>query len=161
MGVEKEGSTSVKLKQTTQPPPPPPLPKTLVPVSFTNQEIAKFWRQKRVDEEDHLLAAIKAAARIRASKLTEDDYKRFEAWLKEDDESKDNNANANKSIRPDENNEELHVGIKDWWTKSKYAYLNQPAIQSMDKPKRRTSTYIPNFCNYKPSPMPTTSFGVF
>ncbi|KAA8532025.1 hypothetical protein F0562_006833 [Nyssa sinensis] len=40
---------------------------------------------------------------------------------------------------------ELRVGIKDWWTKSKYAYLNQPAIESMDTPKRQTTTYIPNF----------------
>lgn len=36
----------------------------------TNQEIAKYWRQKCMDEEDHLLAAIKAAARIRARNLS-------------------------------------------------------------------------------------------
>ena len=77
MEVGTEGGDP-KLKQICPPPPrPPPLPKswagrgkTTVPVSVTNQEIAKFWRQKRIEEEDHLLAAIKAAARIRAHKLT-------------------------------------------------------------------------------------------
>uniref|UniRef100_A0A5B6YXV2 Uncharacterized protein n=1 Tax=Davidia involucrata TaxID=16924 RepID=A0A5B6YXV2_DAVIN len=169
MGAETEGDCS-KLKQGTPPPPPPPpkfwvatkpVVKMTIMVSVTNQEIAKFWRQKRMEEEDHLLAAIKAAARIRARKLSEDDYKRFVESLKEDDDSKENNENANSSSKNDENNKELHVGIKDWWTKSKYAYLNQPAIESMDTPKLRASTYIPNFCNYKPPPPPTTSFGIF
>jgi len=56
------------------PPPPPPLPnffsKPKAEESVTNREIAKFWRQKRIQEEDHLLAAIKAAARLRARNLT-------------------------------------------------------------------------------------------
>lgn len=58
------------------PPPPPPLPKfrfssrPRAEESVTNKEIAKFWRQKKIVEEDHLLAAIKAAARLRARNLT-------------------------------------------------------------------------------------------
>ncbi|XP_059624646.1 uncharacterized protein LOC132267507 [Cornus florida] len=161
MGVETEGGNA-KLKQSTLPPPPPsppprfwlstkPAVKTTVKVSVTNQEIAKFWRQKRMDEEDHLLAAIKAAARIKARKLTEDEYNRFEESLEDDDDD----YNSSK------NDEKLRVGIKDWWTKSRYAYLNQPAIESMDTPKRRASTYIPNFCGYKPAAPPTTSAGIF
>ncbi|XP_057492319.1 uncharacterized protein LOC130777895 [Actinidia eriantha] len=151
-----------KLKQICPPPPrplpPPPLPKswagrgkTTVPVSVTNQEIAKFWRQKRIEEEDHLLAAIKAAARIRAHKLTEDDYRRFEESVNEDQDIKPNGGSAttNCSIT-DENIKELRLGIKDWWTKSKYAYLNQPVIDSMDTPKRGTSSYIPNYCPQPP-----------
>ena len=60
-----------------QPPPPPhPLPKfraisrPRAEESVTKREIAKFWRQKRIEEEDHLLAAIKAAARLRARNLS-------------------------------------------------------------------------------------------
>lgn len=67
---------SAKEKQAIPPPPPlpPPLPKlwfkkSAPEQSVTNQEIAKFWRKKRIVEEDHLLAAIKAAARIRARNL--------------------------------------------------------------------------------------------
>lgn len=56
------------------PPPPPPLPrfwaKKAAPESVTKREIARFWFQKRIEEEEHLLAAIKAAARIRALKLS-------------------------------------------------------------------------------------------
>ncbi|KAJ4714120.1 Big [Melia azedarach] len=52
---------------------PPPLERFWVlktaTESITKQEIANFWRQKRIDEEEHLLAAIKAAARIRACSL--------------------------------------------------------------------------------------------
>jgi len=58
-------------------PPPPPLPKFSKPKpeeSVTNREIAKFWRRKRIEEEDHLLAAIKAAARLRARTLTVINY---------------------------------------------------------------------------------------
>ncbi|KAF8377771.1 hypothetical protein HHK36_031156 [Tetracentron sinense] len=169
----------VDTKGVASPPPPPPLPPPLprswatakpatkgITHSVTKQEIAQFWRQKHIEEEDHLLAALKAAARIRARNLTvrsdllfmfsEEDYKHFEESLK-DNHSKDEGHNN----KEDDDNKELCVGIKDWWTKSKYAYLNQPAIESMDKPKR-TSTYIPNFCFWKaPPPQPTSSLGVF
>jgi hypothetical protein len=40
----------------------------------TKQEIAKFWRKKLTEEEDHFLAAIKAAARIRARNLSVRSY---------------------------------------------------------------------------------------
>lgn len=62
--------------QLTQPPPPlPPLPrfwvsKSSVPESVTKKEIAKFWKQKRIVEEEHLLGAIKSAARLRARNLS-------------------------------------------------------------------------------------------
>ncbi|CBI24449.3 unnamed protein product, partial [Vitis vinifera] len=106
-----------------------------------------------MEEEDHLLAALKAAARIRAQKLTEDEYQQYEESL-EDADNEDNSKQA-------ENDKALRVGIKDWWTKSKYAYLNQPAIGSMDTPKRRRSSYIPNVCSYKLTPPQPTYLGVF
>ena len=75
------------MKQVSPPPPPPPPPplprfrvagkspeKAMITESVTNREIAKFWRQKRMEEEDHLLAALKAAARIRAQKLAVSPY---------------------------------------------------------------------------------------
>ncbi|KAL3525222.1 hypothetical protein ACH5RR_013594 [Cinchona calisaya] len=173
----KSGSHSSMLqKGASPPPPPPPLPppppkfpvtgkpavKRPTVVSVTNQEIATFWRQKRMVEEDHLLAAIKAAARIRARNLSEDDYRKFEESLKEDDDGKENDNTAKSFSQKDEKIKELRVGIKDWWTKSKYAYLNQPAIKSMDTPKRRASTYIPQFYCYKSAPPPaTTTFRIF
>lgn len=156
--------------QPPPPPPPPPLPlprfwvKKTVTESVTNREIAKFWRQKRIEEEDHLLAAIKAAARIRARNLSEENYKRFEESLKDEDEDAKEDINATAATNDSKEGErisEIRVGIKDWWTKSKYAYLNQPAIESLDAPKRRTSTYSPSCLSYKPTPLYPTSLGVF
>ncbi|XP_068342753.1 uncharacterized protein [Pyrus communis] len=145
----------MKMKQIEQgnslspPPPPPPLPrfwdKKAVPESVTKQEIARFWCQKRINEEEHLLAAIKAAACIRALNLSEEDYRRFKESLNNDGkDDKDSSSAANDSNKKASDNE-IRVGIKDWWTKSKHAYFNQPAIESsVDPPKRMTSTFVPN-----------------
>ncbi|GMI68230.1 hypothetical protein like AT2G17710 [Hibiscus trionum] len=155
----------MKAKQAIPPPPPPPPPPPLPPSwarktstdSVTNREIAKFWRQKHAEEEDHLLAAIKAAARKRASNLSEEEYKSFEESLYNTKQNITAPSNNNKG---NVKSNEVRVGIKDWWTKSKYAYLNQPAAESTDKRRRRASTYIPNFINYKPPPSYPTSLGV-
>ncbi|KAK7840753.1 hypothetical protein CFP56_016279 [Quercus suber] len=98
--LEETKIGGAKTKQVVPPPPPPlpPLPRFWVKKSFTesvtNQEIAKFWRQKRIEEEDHLLAAIKAAARIKARNLSEEDYKCFEDSLKDEDEDTMENNTA-------------------------------------------------------------------
>ncbi|EOX90749.1 Translocon at inner membrane of chloroplasts 21, putative isoform 2, partial [Theobroma cacao] len=128
--TEVETDTVIgKPKQATPPPPPPPPPlprfwaRKTTADSVTNQEIARFWRQKRVEEEDHLLAAIKAAARIRARNLPEEDYKRFEESLNDEDNNPKEKITApTNNSEGDEKNNEIRVGIKDWWTKSKYAY---------------------------------------
>ncbi|KDP23951.1 hypothetical protein JCGZ_25339 [Jatropha curcas] len=169
--LEKENcSTNTKKSIPPPPPPPPPLPlprywvRKSAAESVTNREIAKFWRQKRFEEEDHLLAAIKAAARARARNLTEDDYKQFEESLKDNNgtnDGKEENTTVSFNTTKDDLNKEVRVGIKDWWTKSKYAYLNQPAIESMDPQKRRSSNYIPNCFSFKPTPLYPTSLGVF
>uniref|UniRef100_A0A6N2M1C9 Uncharacterized protein n=1 Tax=Salix viminalis TaxID=40686 RepID=A0A6N2M1C9_SALVM len=159
------GDVHGKITQSIPPPPPPPLPslwvRKKVAESVTKQEIAKFWRKKLVEEEDHFLAAIKAAARIRARNLSEVDYKQFEESLKDDYDAKENDSTSLNSNK-DTSNNEVRVGIKDWWTKSKYAYLNQPAIKSKDPPQRRSSSYTPNYFSFKPTaPLYPTSLGVF
>ncbi|KAF8054891.1 hypothetical protein N665_1309s0010 [Sinapis alba] len=135
-------------------PPPPPLPpspgyggsRKIEGDSITNKQIKKFWRQKQIIEEEHLFAAIKAAARVRARNLSEEDYKRFEESLDMEDPET-----------------EVQEGIKDWWMKSKYAYLNQPALGSADSLKRkRFSSYVPNYFSFKPCiPLYATSLNVF
>ncbi|KAK2427058.1 hypothetical protein QL285_025664 [Trifolium repens] len=170
---KEEGSKKEVVRRTT-PPPPPPLPKFRViskpraEESVTKREIAKFWRQKRIVEEDHLLAAIKAAARLRARNLTEEEYLSFELSLENDrDEYEANKEKVNWVVGTNycgnkvDEDKEVRVGIKDWWTKSKYAYLNQPALASMDPPKKRTSTYVPHIISYKPKALYPTAIGVF
>lgn len=146
-----------KSKKIASPPPPPPPPasrflrsRKLATPSLTKQEIAKYWKQKRKTEEEHFLDAIKAAARIRARNLSVEEYKLFVYSLKaEDDDMVPKNISE-----INENMKEKRVGIKDWWTKSKYAYLNQPALNSME---RQGSTYIPQLYCYKAPPPPVTS----
>lgn len=42
----------------------------MVAQSVTNKQIARYWNQRRRLEEDHLFAAVKAAARLRARNLS-------------------------------------------------------------------------------------------
>ncbi|WOL07329.1 hypothetical protein Cni_G16069 [Canna indica] len=147
----------------------PPLPRSHRPAvvrSVTRDEINQYWQIKRMDEEDHLLAAEKAAARIRAKALKEDDYRRFEESLKETEDGDRKKGELTTADRSDD--KELWIGIKDWWTKSKFAYLNQPAIKSMEEktiPVRPTSTYTPQyscFCDFPPAvQLYTSTFGIF
>ncbi|XP_027362134.1 uncharacterized protein LOC113869837 [Abrus precatorius] len=174
MKQRKEESDVYESKVVVVPLPrsPPPLPKFRVfsttrrpEESVTKREIATFWRQKRIEEEDHFLAAIKAAARLRARNLTKEEYESFELSLKSDDEVKEERVKwiegTNDYCKTVASDKEVRVGIKDWWTKSKYAYLNQPAIDFMDPPKKRTSTYVPNCLSYRPKPLYPTAIGVF
>ncbi|XP_048607170.1 uncharacterized protein LOC125583750 isoform X1 [Brassica napus] len=149
-------------KSLMSPPPPPPLPpspgygsRKIDGDSITNIQIKKFWRQKQIIEEEHLFAAIKAASRVRARNLSvrplvltilDEDYKRFE-----------------ESLDMEDSEIEAQEGIKDWWMKSKYAYLNQPALGSSDSLKRkRFSSYVPNYFSFKPCiPLYATSLNVF
>ncbi|KAE9612929.1 hypothetical protein Lalb_Chr05g0212181 [Lupinus albus] len=135
--------------------------------SVTKREIAMFWRQKRNEEEDHLFAAIKAAARLRARNLSanngvqEQDYWSFVLSLNTyHDEDRPKEA-MEKRVAVGNDDKEICVGIKDWWTKSNYAYLNQPALDSMEPPKKQTSTYVPNYLSYKPKALYPTAIGVF
>lgn len=84
MAKKKAMSSAAKkpCSPPSPPPPPPPHPRPSTPWatprprkaaamvrSVTRDEIDMFWRRKRMEEEDHLLAAQKAAARIRAKAL--------------------------------------------------------------------------------------------
>ncbi|XP_015963572.1 uncharacterized protein LOC107487443 [Arachis duranensis] len=174
-GKEESDVVGSRTKRVVpRPPPPPPLPKfrgftrPRVEESVTNREIARFWRQKRIEEEDHLLAAIKAAARLRARNLSEEDYLNFELSLRDESDEGDTKKKMVKGVavpndcRKQGKDKEVRVGIKDWWTKSKYAYLNQPAIDSMDPSKKRiSSTYVPNYMSYSPKALYPTAIGAF
>ncbi|RDX95568.1 hypothetical protein CR513_21881, partial [Mucuna pruriens] len=125
--TKEEGVVSASNSDVVQrlpPPPPPPLPKFRVfsgpksEESVTNREIAKFWRQKRIEEEDHLLAAIKAAARLRARNLTEQEYQSFELSLNDSEYDETEKETVkwivgtnDKTVAKDP---EVRVGIKDW-----------------------------------------------
>ncbi|XP_010526822.1 PREDICTED: uncharacterized protein LOC104804280 isoform X2 [Tarenaya hassleriana] len=158
----EEGSERFCLKSSLAIPPLLPQPGSGVRKkdgeSITNKQIKKFWRQKQIIEEEHIFAAIKAAARVRARSLSEDDYKCFEESL---DLEKLEIISSNNSLT----GKEVHVGIKDWWTKSRYAYLNQPTAHEGSADcmgRKRRSSYVPNCFPLKPTiPLYPTSLDVF
>lgn len=143
-------------KSASPPPPPPPPRRSRSSSSVTRREIEKFWRKKRLVEEEHFLAAIKAAARLRAARLSQEDYLMFLEDIQEE-------GVINMGSPGNTNHQEIRVGIKDWWTKSKYAYLNQPAVGSAGRSSgraNRRSNYVPNkfyCCNYEYSPATATA----
>ncbi|XVF59847.1 hypothetical protein PTKIN_Ptkin07bG0308400 [Pterospermum kingtungense] len=129
---EMELETDSVIAKSRQTNSPPPPPPPPLP---------RFWARRNYSEED---------------------YKCFEESLNdEEDNAKEKITAPTNTSKGDKKNNEIRVGIKDWWTKSKYAYLNQPAFESSDNPKRRASTYTPNFFNFKPTPLYPTSLGVF
>ncbi|GAB2291906.1 hypothetical protein Dimus_026156 [Dionaea muscipula] len=169
-GQVKEALARIKMScqpPTPTPTPPIPRPSTCLGAagkrkvgtwSVTKEEIESFWTRKRMEEEDHLLAAIKAAARIRARSLTVEDYMKFDKSLKvEENKMKEDDNGIGGNDNEDYNSEGIAgVGIKDWWTKSKYAYLNQPAIETTttttETRRRASSSYTPNNCYFHRPP---------
>ena len=65
MGLPKGDQLLMKLPRCPPTAPPPPPRRRWS--SYTKREIERFWRKKRFEEEEHFLAAIKAAARLRAT----------------------------------------------------------------------------------------------
>ncbi|XP_037486738.1 uncharacterized protein LOC119365228 [Triticum dicoccoides] len=115
--------------------------------SITRKEIEGFWRRK---EEERRLAAEKEAARAKAKTLKMEDYMLFEQMIREileEGNEGDKGINDNRMmVAASSRVAELRIGIKHWWKKSTYAYLNEPAVTaSMDDNgrSRRAVTYIP------------------
>ncbi|XP_057525823.1 uncharacterized protein LOC130805169 [Amaranthus tricolor] len=137
MGLPKGDQLLMKLPRCPPTAPPPPPRRRWS--SYTKREIERFWRKKRFEEEEHFLAAIKAAARLRAtSHFSDEDYMIFLQSL-EEIKTKEEEVHSICLKKNCGNNEEIRVGIKDWWTKSKYAYLNQPSVPSASCPIRRSN----------------------
>ncbi|RCV34931.1 hypothetical protein SEVIR_7G209600v4 [Setaria viridis] len=116
-----------------------------VPVySITRAEIDEFWRRKEVEEEERRLAADKEAARIKAKALKMEDYVLFEQMIREILEEGNTGGGATMGPAAAGSTEARIIGIKHWWTRSAYAYLNAPAL-SMDENggSKHAITYIP------------------
>ncbi|KAM3226036.1 hypothetical protein ACQJBY_058620 [Aegilops geniculata] len=135
--------------------------------SITRAEIDRFWRRKKLEEEDRRLDDEKEAARIKAKSLKQEEYMLFEQRINgiigekaETDEMMEEGEIAR--------NIEMQIGIKHWWRKSSCAYLNEPAVASIDDNKswKKNTGYIPQKIHFRCSPpavyqMNVTAFGIF
>jgi regulator of protease activity HflC (stomatin/prohibitin superfamily) len=141
-----------------------------VPVySITRAEIDKFWRRTEVEAEERLLAAEKEAARIMAKALKMEDYVLFEQMMGEILKEGNTGDGATAAMVPAAGGgtEARIIGIKHWWTRSTYAYLNAPAL-SMDEKggSKHAITYVPQerctmFFSSTPCQPYSTAFAIF
>ncbi|KAG8065734.1 hypothetical protein GUJ93_ZPchr0004g38749 [Zizania palustris] len=96
-----------------------------------------------MEEEEQRLIDEKEAARIKAKKLMIEDYVLFEQVIREilEGGNKGDRAWMERDITTNgavaTNCTEGRIGIKHWWRKSSHAYLNEPAVTSMDENGRR------------------------
>ncbi|XP_066346519.1 uncharacterized protein [Miscanthus floridulus] len=140
-----------------------------VPVySITRAEIDEFWRRKEVEAEERRLAAEKEAARIEAKTLKQmEDYVLFEQMISEILKEGNKGDGATMAPAATGGTEARMVGIKHWWTRSAYAYLNSPAL-SMDGNGRskHVASYVPQerciiFCSSTPCQTNVNALAIF
>ncbi|XP_051193398.1 uncharacterized protein [Lolium perenne] len=122
--------------------------------SITRAEIDHFWRRKKLEEEEHQLADEKEAARIRVRTLKQEEYVLFEQNIKgiiEGNSEKTMDGEITNNCDEDARNIQMRIGIKDWWRKSSCAYLNEPAVTSMDgnSAPKDTATYNPQKIHFR------------
>ncbi|CAL0319003.1 unnamed protein product [Lupinus luteus] len=109
--------------------------------SLTKEEINAFWRTKKKIEEEHLRAVSKLSENIQVSK-----YKEIEKFhsstvpLARIKESLDMDA--------DTNLEQL-IKKNGWWTKSRWAFLNEPPIMEAASNKYASQFHVPNLGSSK------------
>ncbi|KQJ84033.1 uncharacterized protein LOC100821464 [Brachypodium distachyon] len=139
--------------------------------SITRAEINGFWRRKETEEEERRLAAEKEAARTKAKALKMEDYMLFEQMIREILKEGNEGDGArrtetgitknSKMVGIAASGAEARIGIKHWWKRSTYAYLNEPAVTTSTDENGRTKHAIIYFpqerCVRVCSSVPTAS----
>ncbi|KAM0846282.1 hypothetical protein ACQ4PT_055771 [Festuca glaucescens] len=134
--------------------------------SITRKEIDGFWRRKETEEEERRFATEKEAARTKAKTLKVEDYMLFEQMIRDILEEGNEGDKARKMERGIKKNRwtEARVGIKHWWKRSTYAYLNEPAVTtSMDENGRskHATAYTPQERCVKVCSLIPATFAIF
>lgn len=88
--------------------------------SFTREEIETYWKAKRDLEEEHSRAAAELAMQIKPQESP-------------NTVAEETTVEPNASESPSVEEELEKVGsYKDWWTKSSWAFLNEPPIKRLE-----------------------------
>ncbi|XP_061356436.1 uncharacterized protein LOC133300865 [Gastrolobium bilobum] len=90
--------------------------------SLTKEEISAFWRAKKEIEEEHLKAVSKVSETIQTSKC-EVSNKLHKSSMVHLARTKE----ESKGMEVDASLEHL-IKKNDWWTKSSWAFLNEPPV---------------------------------
>lgn len=90
--------------------------------SFTKEEIVEFWNKHKQAEQEHLQAATLLATELKLAH--QDTFSKVDGSTSEEVD-----GDAATSI---EEELEKSDSFKDWWTKSSWAFLNEPAMKRME-----------------------------
>uniref|UniRef100_A0A0A9FRQ8 Uncharacterized protein n=1 Tax=Arundo donax TaxID=35708 RepID=A0A0A9FRQ8_ARUDO len=98
-----------------------------------------------------------------------EDYVLFEQMIREvlKEGNKGDITTNSKMVAAASSSTEARIGIKHWWKRSAYAYLNAPALSMDENGRSKLSiTYVPHkrctrFCSSTPCQPSTTAFVIF
>ncbi|KAE9609412.1 hypothetical protein Lal_00020251 [Lupinus albus] len=110
--------------------------------SLTKEEINAFWRTKKEIEEEHLRAVSKLSETIQVNR-----YMEFENFHKS---STVPLASIKESLDMDVNTSlEQLIKKNGWWTKSSWAFLNEPPIVEAASNKYASQFHVANLGSSK------------
>ncbi|KAF7817581.1 uncharacterized protein G2W53_031550 [Senna tora] len=107
--------------------------------SLTKEEIDAYWRSKKEIEEEHL----RAISRI-SENSTEGEDRKFE----ESEKSSSMTFNRIKELDVDTSLEQL-IKKNGWWTKSSWAFLNEPPATEAASNKYESQFHIAQMAHSK------------
>eukprot|EP00250_Pteridium_aquilinum_P023075 c26160_g1_i1 orf=115-549(-) len=114
--------------------------------SCTKEEIEEFWNKHKLAEQERLQAA---------SALTE----QLKRANQQDTPMEDRNSNSERdgeTLASIEDDLEKLNSFNDWWTKSSWAFLNEPAMKRIEAAnyKYKTQFQVADLANQAP-PIPS------
>ncbi|RZB70491.1 hypothetical protein D0Y65_035458 [Glycine soja] len=114
--------------------------------SLTKEEINAYWRVKKETELEHLRAMSKLSETIQARKFedSENSHKSSTVTL----------ASIKESLGMDVDQKSLEHLIKKnaWWTKSSWAFLNEPPVIEASSNKYASQFHVANLGSMKLNP---------
>ncbi|KAH7331947.1 hypothetical protein KP509_20G059700 [Ceratopteris richardii] len=106
----------------------------VISTSPTVSQIEEFWRKRKISEQDHLEAAANAATDAQPSPK--------EGTIMGSPTSDIISTDLSRSVSSVTDEDlEASSSFKDWWTKSNWAYLNEPAVKEDTSQKHYTAQF--------------------
>ncbi|TKY75162.1 hypothetical protein E2542_SST03928 [Spatholobus suberectus] len=111
--------------------------------SLTKEEINAYWRAKKETESEHLRAISKLSQTIQARKHEDSENSHESSTVAL--------ARIKESLRKDVDEQSLEQVIKKncWWTKSSWAFLNEPPVIEAASNKYASQFHVANLGSSK------------
>ncbi|KAI4316828.1 hypothetical protein L6164_024768 [Bauhinia variegata] len=107
--------------------------------SLTKEEIDAFWKSKKKKEEEHLRAISTLSETLQASKYQEPENKFNKSSAINLTHTKENSVGMNLDTSLEE-----FIKKNGWWTKSSWAFLNEPPVIEAASNKYAAQFHVAN-----------------